>query len=1210
MPNLLPTIDKRSQEQLIPELRRLIFRYCRREWSDMTELEADKKADALVRIFANMMGKMTERLNKAPEKNFISFLNMIGISPTPPRAAKAPLLFTPKADAERIGTIPAGTKVSAQPESGGEVIFETEKDLTVIRPRLVRAVSLDPGADSWSDQSFLFAGDAGGRMAELFRGEATVAHRLYLGHSRLLGFREAGNRLSIQFNKPGQAVFAEPEGEETGGLLDIDWYIYGEDGEAVKLVPDLAAEDHSGAAWKATYRFDNLPAAHGKALSGYEHAQTRREWNSKWIFAELKSPITAERAMPDIEEIRLELSIQSPAPLAPNAAISNGTALDTGKDYYPFGEKPKVNDTFYLACGEAFSKPSAEIAVAIDLSDPEISPLPDTPYVKLEWEYWNGTEWQPISGIRESAGAEALDSAADRRPGLLTASGTLSFTCPGIKPSVVNGEENYWIRVRITGGNYGEEAKYDYQDEAVKLGENDVQIAQLQFTPATYAPPSVRRIGISYAYMLGDHPELVLTENNFSFEDKTDECREPERYFKPFYPSTELEPTFYLGFDQDVGSLPVSLFFPLTGEQLGSRPIVAWEYWDGRRWMTLSVSDETRHFTRREILQFAVPEDIEARPLFGTEHYWIRARLDEGEFKIAPQLDAIYANAVWARNSNTVSGEIPGSSNGEENQSFRLSKTPVLPGQSIWVREASGQGEWVLWDEVDAFSVSDSSARHYMLDRSSGVLQFGDGKNGMIPPTGIENIKCDYKHGGGAAGNVAAGTIIKMWDSFNWLESVTNPVPADGGFDQEETDQAALRGPHTLKSWNRGVTAEDMEWLVREAMPQIAKVKCLGATDRDLNFVPGTATVIVVPEIDNPRPTPSQELLSEIETYLRERTSAVLDTELPGIAVTGPDYVRIGIEAKVAYSSIDQRKVTEGRIIDNLKRFFHPLHGGDGNAGWDLGKNLYVSEVYAVIKDTPGVDYVSDIAVKSSAQCWTLGVDPLESGPYKPLAAYPKFSAVRSDDNTIYYALAEAVPAGSGVKTLMVKGFKERDIIRLRYRGYAPVELLIESVDGEVLGCRTLDGEPLKRVYPEGSDVEFGAPGNMIIRSYILNELPAGAESFSLKIAVFEPGDIVYLSRNDEYVNMTPLKLHQVSSKNIFLEEGQLIFGGIHFINKPDEPAFPYLLDKLANQVHDLSGTVPECRLASIAKEERKYLPSPAAAPDADRCPYCFPAEE
>lgn len=1146
MPNIVPSIDKRNQEQLVPELRRLIYQYCSREWADMSELEADKKADALVHIFSNMMGKVIERLNKVPEKNFISFLNLIGISPTPPRAAKAPLLFKLKENEDKISTIPAGSKISAQPENQEEVIFETEKDLTVIQPQLVRAISLDPKEDRWSNQDFLFAEESTGSKAELFRGDSTVVHRLYLGHSQLLSFHEAGNSLSIYFNTPdlGQSTGEIGDTESAEYPLEMDWFYFDEEGDTLPLLP-VKPEETMNSTWRGFFQFDNLSGVQGKTISGYDQAEILQDWTNKWIFAELKTPITSSSFMPDIEDIRMELSMANPISLVPDLAVNNSTPLDMSKDFYPFGEKPKVNDTFYIACREAFSKAAAEISISIELSDPGICPLPDTLYVKLSWEYWNGTEWNDIVNL-----SDASNNQSTQRAGKLTSSGTVSFHCPGIKPSIINGEDNYWIRVRMTGGNYGEDAKYEYQDEAVKIGEGTLNIAQLHYTKATFAPPSIQKLTIDYTYTVEAHPETVLTENNFSFEDKTRECLVEGEFFKPFYPCSEIEPILYLAFDRDISNLPISLFFPLTGEQLGDNPIVAWEYWGGKKWLTLSVNDAIRHFTRREILQFAVPADIEKRPLFGTEHYWIRARLDEGTFKFYPQLDAIYSNVVWARNSNTIQGEILGSSNGEENQSFQLSKTPVLPTQSLSVREASGQGEWVLWEAVDAFSLSESDGRHYMLDRSTGLLIFGDGKNGMIPPTGIDNIKCDYKHGGGASGNVAAASITKVWDSFSWLDSVSNPVSADGGFDQEEPEQAGIRGPHTLKSWDRGVTSEDMEWLVREAMPQIAKVKCLSTLNRELEFVPGKATIIVVPDSDDPKPVPSQELLSEIETYLCERTSAILDTNIPGIEVIGPDYIRVGVEANVAFTSMDQRKVVEGRVIDSLKQFFHPLYGGAENTGWDLGKNLYVSEVYAVIKDTAGVDYVSDITIKASVQCYTLSIDPLESGPYKPLATYPKYSAVRSDDNTIIYALAQSVEAGSGVKTLMIKGFKENEIIRLRYRNYPPVELLVISIDGDILECRTVDGEPLEYYYPEGSDVEFDISSDLTIHTYILNDVALASKSFFLKIAVFEPKDIVFISRSDEYVNTTPLKIHQISSGNIFLEEDQLIFGGTHFINK------------------------------------------------------------
>ncbi|WP_150275700.1 putative baseplate assembly protein [Paenibacillus tepidiphilus] len=1204
MPNSVPMIDSRNQEQLVTELRSLIYRYCAKEWSDLTELAADKKAEAMIHIFTDMLGKVTERLNKAPEKHLISFLNMVGISPTPPRAAKAPLLFALKDDAAGTGTIPAGSKVSAQPASGGELIFETDKDLTVIRPRLVRAASLDPLRDKWSSHDILFSDEAAGGRAELFTGDAAVIHRLYLGHEQLLGFGEAGSRLTVYLNKPEDMGGPEGGTGRQGAVpLAMDWFCFDKDGNAVRLTPAVSRE-WGDSIWGAAYQFDGLSGVQAKTVTGYDAAGATREWNSKWLYAELRTELSSAADMPDIEGLHLALSIASPAPLQPDTALGGGAALDLGKDYYPFGEKPKVNDTFYIACGEAFSKEGGEIALHIALSDPAISPLPDTKSVQLSWEYWDGAGWDAITDLQPETQTGIGEGTG--RPDLLTASGIVRFRCPGIRRTELNGEDNYWIRLRITGGHYGEEAKYGYKDEEVQVGDSTVTIAQLQYTEATFKPPSLQKLSIAYQYTLEDCPEVVLTENNFTFAEKTRECREEGLYFKPFYPCTEQSPTLYMAFDENPANLPVSLFFPLTGEQLGVSPVIAWEYWDGRRWLTLPVSDDTRGFTRREMLQFAAPADIGRRALLGTEHYWIRARLEEGSFEIAPQIDAVYSNVVWAHNVSTIAGELPGSSNGEENQSFQLSKTPVLPGQRLWVREASGQAEWSLWEEVDAFSLSEADGRHYMLDRTNGTISFGDGRNGMIPPMGVDNLKCDYQHGGGAAGNVAAGSITRMWDSFDWLDGVTNPVAADGGFDQEGTEQAIVRGPHSLKSWDRGVTAEDIEWLVREGMPRIAKVKCLGARNRDLEFVPGMATVIVVPEKDEPKPVPSQELLSEIEAYLLARTAAILGSAAPRIAVTGPDYVRIGIEANAAFTSVEQRKVAEGRMIDGLKQFFHPLYGGQYGEGWALGNNLYVSEVYALLKNTPGVDYISDIAVKASLQCYTLGIEPLESGPYRPAVEYPKYSAVRMNDGSIQMALAEGAAAGSKVKALMVKGFRENTEIQLRYRNYSPVKLRVLSIDGDILECRTWDGEELKLSYPEGSDIEYVLPGDAVVRSYIMNELPAGADTFSLKIAVFEPGDIVYLSRNDEYINTTPLKLSQVSSENIFLEENELIYGGTHLINKMDAPVFAYLLDKQRGTLHDLTAALPECALEEIRREDRKYITGTAGIPgEVERCPYC-----
>ncbi|MFD2878894.1 hypothetical protein ACFTAO_27665 [Paenibacillus rhizoplanae] len=185
-------------------------------------------------------------------------------------------------------------------------------------------------------------GGPAGRPARLFRGDSTVVHRLYLGHTELLGFQEAGSSLSVYFNKPDEAALskAAPGQDRTGDLLNhIDWFCFDEEGNSVQLYPSsiAEAEEEENALWRAVVRFDRLTGVHTKTLAGYGSSGTLREWPGKWIFAELKKPITTGVLMPDIEDIRLELNVVSPQPLPPDVTVNNGNLLDMGKDYYPLG---------------------------------------------------------------------------------------------------------------------------------------------------------------------------------------------------------------------------------------------------------------------------------------------------------------------------------------------------------------------------------------------------------------------------------------------------------------------------------------------------------------------------------------------------------------------------------------------------------------------------------------------------------------------------------------------------------------------------------------------------------------------------------------------------------------------------------------------------------------------------------------------------------
>ena len=53
----------------------------------------------------------------------------------------------------------------------------------------------------------------------------------------------------------------------------------------------------------------------------------------------------------------------------------------------------------------------------------------------------------------------------------------------------------------------------------------------------------------------------------------------------------------------------------------------------------------------------------------------------------------------------------------------------------------------------------------------------------------------------------------------------------------------------------------------------------------------------------------------------------------------------------------------EARARDALGEFFHPLRGGPDRRGWELGRDVFLSDVAAVLERVPGVDYVEELAL-------------------------------------------------------------------------------------------------------------------------------------------------------------------------------------------------------------------------------------------------------
>lgn len=142
MPLPAPNLDDlRFQKDLVDEARRRIVRYCP-EWTDYN---VSDPGITLIELFAWMTEMIVYRLNRVPEKNYIKFLDLLGVNLLPASSARADLTFWLSApfplnpEDDTVALVPQGTEVATRrSDQEDEVIFTTDRRLLIAPPKLVQ----------------------------------------------------------------------------------------------------------------------------------------------------------------------------------------------------------------------------------------------------------------------------------------------------------------------------------------------------------------------------------------------------------------------------------------------------------------------------------------------------------------------------------------------------------------------------------------------------------------------------------------------------------------------------------------------------------------------------------------------------------------------------------------------------------------------------------------------------------------------------------------------------------------------------------------------------------------------------------------------------------------------------------------------------------------------------------------------------------------
>ena len=113
-----------------------------------------------------------------------------------------------------------------------------------------------------------------------------------------------------------------------------------------------------------------------------------------------------------------------------------------------------------------------------------------------------------------------------------------------------------------------------------------------------------------------------------------------------------------------------------------------------------------------------------------------------------------------------------------------------------------------------------------------------------------------------------------------------------------------------------------------------------------------------MPQSADPRPQPSLELRRRVYDYLAARTPASMAGQ---ITVTGPTYLAVGVETTVAPVDFSAAGTVFEAVDAALRAFLNPLTGGPEGTGWPFGRDVFQSDVAALLEALPGVDYVTTI---------------------------------------------------------------------------------------------------------------------------------------------------------------------------------------------------------------------------------------------------------
>jgi len=350
IPPNAPPVDLRDSDAVLAEFQNRQHGYLP-SWNPPPQ----SAGAAMGPIFARLIAAVLERLNQAPAKAKLAFLDLLGLRLIPAQPARAPVVFSLSSGAAD-GSAPEGTQVAAPPPPGStnQIVFSTEQDAAIGAAKLAELVSLWPGRDQYLNHSSALAA---GQPFTLFQGLQLqqTDHILYLAHSVVLAF--AGSvRLKVTFELS----------QGSTSPLDIVWEYW--DGQVWRgfLSAQSSCLESAAQSLDGTNGLSESGTVELQA-QGAQSAQTSVNGvSSYWIRGRLAQPLPPDPAelLPEAETIRLLTQIDQ--------------GLEATSGQVSFKEQPTGSTGGTITLENEVGSPLGNALISVSSSDPSfvVSPSP------------------------------------------------------------------------------------------------------------------------------------------------------------------------------------------------------------------------------------------------------------------------------------------------------------------------------------------------------------------------------------------------------------------------------------------------------------------------------------------------------------------------------------------------------------------------------------------------------------------------------------------------------------------------------------------------------------------------------------------------------------------------------------------------------------------------------------------------------------------